>query len=178
MPLDGATLTKSPQNILQAAALLSGLRPIEPRVLDRHKAEQVRQHPPGWLYRNRILVQWMQMNLVMTAPVILAILLEFDFTTLGPALASMLFALAITPVLIPIKGRAEWKEELDNEFRHVPHSIRDKAFLLKQNVPEVKFYVGELLQDRVKLDPYLVAVFEREYLVLGIWDRDTVIAAA
>jgi hypothetical protein len=38
--------------------------------------------------------------------------------------------------------------------------------------------LGELIQDRITLDPYLVAEYGEDRAVLGIWDGDTLIAPA
>ena len=178
MPFDGATLVNSPRSLLQTAALASGLHPIDPSELERHRAEQLRKHPPGWLYQHSTAVQRFQMVLLMATPVMLALLLELDLKSLGAGLASLFVATAMAPAFLRIKGPAEWKERLEPRLRDVPPPIRAKAVQLKREVPQVRFFVGELFQDRIKLDPYLIAEYQGEYLVLGIWDGETVISSA
>jgi len=56
MPFDGRTpaLTIQP---LEAALTQSGIEPIDSRVLDAHKAEELRRHPASWFYQHRVVVQ-------------------------------------------------------------------------------------------------------------------------
>jgi hypothetical protein len=178
MPFDGATLVNSPRTFLQAAALASGLNPIASSELERHKAKQLEEHPPGWFYRHSTGIQRMQMALLMAAPVMIGFLLELDLKSLGTALAGLLVVTAMAPAFVRVKGPAEWKERLEPSLRDVPPSIRAKAFLLKREAPELRFLVGELFQQQTKLDPYLVAEYQGEHLVLGIWDGETVISTA
>jgi len=121
---------------------------------------------------------WLLMALPMAAPVVLGLLLELDLTLLGTGLAGLFVAIAMTPAFVRVKGPAEWKERLEPRLRDVPSSIRVKALLLKREVPQMRFFVGELFQQQTKLDPYLVAEYQGERLVLGIWDGEQVIISA
>ena len=178
MPFDGATLVNSPRSLLQTAALTSGLNPIDPSDLERHKAEQLGRHPPGWLYLHSTAVQRFQMVLLLATPIVLALLLELDLRSLGAVLAGLFVATAMVPAFVRMKGSAEWRERLEPRLRDVPPPIRAKAVQLKREVPQVRFFVGELFQDQIKLDPYLIAEYRGEYLVLGIWDGERVISSA
>ena len=57
MPFDGRTAALTIPNTLAAALTQSGIEPIDSRVLDAHKAEELRRHPAGWFYRHRVAVQ-------------------------------------------------------------------------------------------------------------------------
>ena len=57
MPFDGRTAALTIPNTLEAALTQSGIEPIDSRVLDAHKAEELRRHPAGWFYRHRVAVQ-------------------------------------------------------------------------------------------------------------------------
>ena len=56
--------------------------------------------------------------------------------------------------------------------------MRDAALRLQRRLPGVGFIEGELFQERVRLDPYLVAEYGDARVVLAIWDEDRVIACA
>ena len=54
--------------------------------------------------------------------------------------------------------------------------IRQSAACLQEWLPGLSFKLGELVQDRVVLDPYLIAEYRDEWAVLGIWDGQRIIA--
>lgn len=83
-------------------------------------------------------------------------------------------------MLVPIKGPAQWRERVIFDLREhqAPAAIREAALRLQDRLPEIRLVVGELVQDRVTLDPYLLAEHGDARAVLGIWDGDQVIACA
>lgn len=179
MPFDGSNLApSSAQEVLEAALSASGLGMIDTRRLDEHKVEQLRAHQPGWAYRHR--------GALISAQ---AIFLLAGLTALIGACAAGLhgyrlmlgcvpLALALSLPLIPLRGPAEWRESADPDLQRVHPAIRLRALRLKEQLPEVNFQIGELFQDRIRLDPYLLADYRGAQTVLGIWDGEVVIAGA
>jgi len=179
MPFDGSNLApSSAQEVLEAALSASGLGRIDARRLDEHKMAQLRAHPPGWAYRHR--------GALISAQ---AILLLAGLTALIGACAAGLhgyrlilccapLASALSLPLIPFRGAAQWRESADPDLERVHPAIRRRALRLKEQLPEVDFQVGELFQDRIRLDPYLLADYRGAQTVLGIWDGDALIACA
>jgi len=60
----------------------------------------------------------------------------------------------------------------------VPESIAAIARALHRDLPGSTLILGELLQEEVVLDPYLVLEFDGESVCLGIWDGARIIASA
>jgi hypothetical protein len=178
MPFDGVRFALSERELLESAMSASGLRAIDPRFLARHKAEQIRRHPPGWAYRHQHTVAMAQIAVLLGSVGLFVALLsahEVPFGVLG-GLAT--FALGSSVLFFPVKGPAEWRERAGDDLARLPPSIREAALRLRGRLPGVGFVVGELFQEQVRLDPYLVAEYGGARVVLGIWDGDNVIACA
>jgi hypothetical protein len=60
----------------------------------------------------------------------------------------------------------------------VPMRIARLARDLHREAPGSAMILGELLQQQVVLDPYLLIVYGNERICLGIWDGRRIIAAA
>ena len=179
MPLDGSTLALSAADALDVALRASGLTPIDPGFLDEHKARQVRQHPPSWIYHHRAAIQLMLVVALVASLASFAGLSAADHYGLAATLGLALFAVAVAPMLLPVRGPAQWQERpLDGELPAVHPLVREAALRLKARLPEVDFRVGELFQGRVTLDPYLLADYRGAQVVLGIWDGERLIASA
>ena len=66
----------------------------------------------------------------------------------------------------------------DHRPKQVHPVIRESALRLQEKLPGVKFKLGELIQDRVTLDPHLIAEYDGEQAVLGIWEGEKLIAGS
>lgn len=178
MPFDGANFVLSPRETLASALSRSGLEPVEPRLLACHMAEQVRRHPAGWAYRHQRAVELVQVAVLVAGVVSFVALFSANRVAWGAAAALAAFSFGILPMLVPAKGPARWRERIADDLDEVPMEIREGALQLQRRLPGIGFVVGELYQDRIRLDPYLVAEFGDGRVVLGIWDGDVVIARA
>ena len=178
MPFDGATFRLSAQDVLEEAMSTSRLEAIDPCLLYRHKAEQVLRHPPGWAYRHQQAVALAQVGALLVSVALFVILLSANQAPWGFLGGMAMFALGSSVLFIPVKGPARWRERPIEDLRGVPAPIREAAEKLQRRVPRVGFVVGELYQERVKLDPYLLAEYRSGRVVLGIWDGDKIIACA
>ncbi len=178
MPFDGATFTLSPQDVLEGALSASGRAAVDPHILYRHKAEQVQRHPAGWAYRHQQAVALAQVAVLLASIAVFVSLLSAHQVPWGFVGGLAMFALGSSLLFVPVKGAAHWRERPIEDLRDVPAPIRRAAEDLRRRVPGVDFIVGELYQERIKLDPYLVAEYRRGRVVLGIWDGERVIACA
>ena len=77
---------------------------------------------------------------------------------------------------VPVRGPAVWRERTIHDLSVTHPAIRRAAGRLQEHLPEVSFRLGELIQDRTTLDPYLVAEYRNQRVVLGIWDGERLIA--
>jgi hypothetical protein len=176
MPFDGANFVLSPEETLPAALAVCGVKPVEPRVLALHMAEQVRHHPPGWAYRHQRAVELAQVMVLVIGVVSFVGLFSADHVGWGAAAALAAFASGILPMMVPTKGPARWRERIVEDLHDVPAVIREPALRLQRRIPGANFVVGELYQDQIRLDPYLLVEWGEARAILGIWDDDEVIA--
>ena len=158
--------------------LASGLEPVDPRLLDRHKAEQIRQHPASWAFRHLQAIEFAQVATLASGVIAFVVLFSADRIGWGSAAGLVALAVGIVPMLFPIRGPSQWRERIVDDLEEVPVEIRECAHILKNEIPETRFVVGQLYQDRIRLDPYLIAECGSSRVVLGIWDGEDVIACA
>lgn len=156
----------------------SGLEPVAPGLLERHKAEQVRRNPAGWAFRHQQAIALVQVVVLLASVGLFVVMLSAHEVPWGFAAGLAMFALSSSVLFFPVKGPAQWRERVSADLREVPPPIREAAEMLHSRLPVVGFVVGELFQDRIRLDPYLVAEYGDARVVLGIWDGDEVIACA
>lgn len=178
MPFDGASFALRAPDLFEAALAASGLKPIDQHVLTRHKAEQIRRHPPSWAFRHLQTVEFCQVAALVVGVVAFVALFSADRIGWGSAAGLTAFAVGIVPMLFPIRAPAQWRERSIDDLDEVPPAIRDAARMLRDQAPETRFIVGELFQERIRLDPYLIAEYGSSRAVIGIWDGDAVIACA
>lgn len=178
MPFDGATFALCEKSVLQTAVYASGLRPIDPGFLARHKAEQILRNPASWAYRHQQAVALAQVAVLLASVGLFVIMLSAHEVPWGFVAGLAMFGLGSSALFLPVKGPALWREREAEDLSDVPAAIRLSAERLQHRLPGVGFVVGELYQEKVRLDPYLVAEYGRARVVLGIWDGDQVIACA
>lgn len=175
-PLDRLELTA--QELLESAASASGLAILDLRFLEAHKADQLRRNPPGWIYRHADAIQFCQPIMLLAGLSGFGVLGACGFMLAGVSAMILALGLAIAPLLIATRGPARWQEKPDPELRYAHPEMRAAALRLKRTLPQARFVVGELYQDRTRLDPYLVAQYRGARILLGIWDGDSVILSS
>ncbi len=178
MPFDGTKLAPSAEDALAIAFATSGLAMIEPDALEKHKAAQIARHPPGWMYRHGKAVVLAQGALLLVAAGSFCALSSGSQSAWGAAVGLFALVLIMLPLLLPVRGPAQWRERAVADLDEVHPVVRDRALRLARRLDEVSFRLGELTQERVILDPYLIADHRGARAVLGIWDGETLIACA
>jgi hypothetical protein len=177
MPFDGSTLTPPPRTLL-AAAWSARLTPVPAAVLDRHKALQLREHRPSWLFRHRVALQILQAGVLLAGIAGFYLLGMGGEAAWGTVISLAALVTAFGSMALAVRGPALWKEREAIDLAIAPPAVAHAARRLAEELPETRFVVGELFQDRVRLDPYLVAEYRGARIVLGIWDGEKVIASA
>jgi hypothetical protein len=176
MPFDGTKLAPSAEDALALACAVSGLTAIDPAALERHKAEQIERHPPGWFYRHGKAVVLAQGALLLVAAGGFCALSSSGQSDWGVAFGLTALGLMMLPMFLPVPGPAQWRERAVDDLDEVHPAVRERALRLSRQLDGVGFRLGELFQDRVTLDPYLVADYRGARTVIGIWDGETLIA--
>ena len=176
MPFDGRNAILASRPTLAAAMLVSRIEPIDPQMLDRHKADELRRYPAGWFYRHRVAVQIATLVLLLAGTLASFTVALVIHPAVGIGAGLVVLASAISQSAVPVRGPALWMERAVTELNPVHPIIRESALRLQEQLPEVKFRLGELIQDRTTLDPYLVVEYQNERAVLGIWNGEQLIA--
>jgi hypothetical protein len=182
MPLDTLTFDNPLMGIrLIQTARAIGLSPIPEKTLNKHRAEQIIKHPPGFFYRNQAAFGLTSLALFLLSLFFIGLGVWSFPVLLLPGFGCLLGLVCLLTVA-ESKGPAHWHEGVvaleDMEEIGVPRPIADAARIMGSAV-QVDFIKGTLIQEKVVLDPYLYAQdaqFNR--VILGIWDGDTVIACA
>ena len=178
MPFDGASFTLSEHKRLQSAMFASGLKPIDPGFLARHKTEQIRRNPASWAYRHQQAVALAQVAVLLASVSLFVILLSLHQVPWSFVAGVTMFASGSSVLFFPVKGPAQWSEREIDDFSAMPPPVREFAERLQSRLPSVGFVLGELFQEKIKLDPYLVAEYGNARVILGIWDGNRVIACS
>jgi hypothetical protein len=178
MPFDGQNAALVIPDGLEVALIESRIDTVESHILDAHKTEELRLHPAGWFYRHRVAVQITTITLLSAGTVGAFGLFIAVNMALGIWLLMLTLGLAIAQSTIPVRGPALWRERALDDLSAVHPNVRASAERLREHLPQISFRLGELIQDRATLDPYLVAEYGDEHAVLGIWNGDKLIAPA
>jgi hypothetical protein len=178
MPFDGQNAALTIPDSLQAALIESGIEAVKPHVLDAHKAEELRRHPASWFYRRRGALQIARLVLLISILVAVLALGSVEHPLMGFLLALALLGAVVAQSTIPVRGPAVWRERAIDDLDAVHPAVWVSARRLQERLPQVSFRLAELIQDRVTLDPYLIAEYGNEQAVLGIWDGDRLIKPA
>lgn len=182
MPFDG-TVALRPATLADLCAS-AGLNPIPLADLARYKAEQLRKHRGSWLYRPSMAARARRVGRIyLTILSAVAASSIVGAVMVNPLI--VLGSLMVIPVTIGfmivsdtahIKGPARWIERHNTALPIAPAPIAEAAQKLAGHVDY--FTVGELYQEKVMLDPYLLAHKGGATVCLGIWDGNKIIACA
>jgi hypothetical protein len=179
MPFDGSLLS------LEAKARAVGLEPIPLATLESYKAEQCKLHRGSWLYTIAKSRNWI--NIV--GKISCFMIFGGGFLALGlcngviSALAILgglaVFIGGVAVSFIKVKGPAKWQEKVA-DLSSLPTQVERAIKKLEDIAPNNYYIIGELYQDKVMLDPYLLAAdpITKEGICLAIWDDDKIIASA
>lgn len=163
---------------LKAAAARAGLKCFDLERLERHKSLELQQHMPSWAYRHRTALR-LAFGLTMVAGLLGFVgLAAHGFALASSSTIACVLALLVLAQLKRMRGPAHWEERLAPDLAGVHPLVAETALRLQAQVPDVQFRLGELFQERVLLDPYLVAARGDERLLLGIWNGATILLCA
>jgi hypothetical protein len=184
MPFDAPLLApieprlSAPHITLEAAAACAGLKRLDMALLERHKSFELQQHRPSWAYRHRTALR-LAFGLTMVAGLLGFVgLAAHGFALASSCTIACVLALLVLAQLKRMRGPAHWEERFAPDLAGVHPRVAQSALRLQAEVPDVEFRLGELFQERVLLDPYLLAIRGDERLLLGIWDGATVLLCA
>lgn len=176
MPFDGTNLAWSGETGLASALAAAGIEEIALETLEAHCAEEERRHPPSWLYGHSHSVLLAEAGALAVAVLGFSALSSTGSPAWGLGIFLIGLGFALLPMLLPVRGPARWQERTIGDLGGVHPVVRERAEALRAQIPDLRFRLGELFQERILLDPYLVAEHQGARILLGIWDGDNLIA--
>ena len=186
MPFDALIAPPPPKTLAQALDD-HGIVPVGWNTLGAHKQAQLAAFQPSFWQRHEA---WLPIALVgsigcMAASGGLTHRIEAGISLLSwtPTLIWLgCFALLIVFGVFRVRAGASRQERVvqveDLAALGVPEGIAGAARALHRAVDGAELILGELIQEEVVLDPYLMLVCNDQMVCLGIWDEARVIASA
>jgi hypothetical protein len=185
MPFD-ALLVPSRARLLAEILDDMGARPVPLEALAAHKQVQLERFAPSFWHQHQT---WLPVGLIGS---VFCMAVSGGVTngmvpgSLVPSWLS-LFWLGVIALLIVfgvfrVSAGARWEERCVDAAMlielGVPPAVARLARNLHEEAPGSAFILGELLQQEVVLDPYLLLGRHGESICLGIWDGRRIIAVA
>ncbi len=190
MPFDGTKISTPAETDLVRAANNLGITPIPHAFFTEYKRKELAKHPGSWLYRYQHLVEKTYLAML-TLSFVCAVFSPIFSNIIGkPTIAIviggmgsflMLFWLGASGRItdFEIKTPAEWYIfDYDRHPVFVPPAILKMARKLQAAVPYSHIIIGELRQNTVLLDPYLIVQTLDDEIVIGIWDNTGILYIA
>jgi hypothetical protein len=186
VPFDALLAPSEPKTLAQALDDRCVV-PIALARLTAHKLAQLARYQPSFWQRHEA---WLPIALVgsvgcMAASGGLTRGFAADASLLGsaPSLIWMSsFALLLVFGVFRVRAGAYWRERgvavEDLERVGVPGDVAATARLVHRDLRGCGLVLGELVQQEVVVDPYLIVTYDGEMACLGIWDEDGMIACA
>ena len=186
MPFDALIVPVRPRSLADALDELS-IVTVPWALLETHKQAQLEKYPPGFWYHHQTLLPVGLLGSVgcmaASGGLAHAFTASASLLTWTPTLIWLSsFALLIVFGVFRVRAGAYWQERNvpveDIDRLGVPRAIAATAHKLHRDVPGSELILGELIQQQVVLDPYLILTSNDDMACLGIWDDQHVIASA
>jgi hypothetical protein len=185
MPFD-ALVAHARSKSLADALQDQGVLPVTTQTLAEHKRAQLEKFRPGFWHQHQT---WLPVGLIGSVGCMAASggfanrIMPSSGLPSWLALAWMC-VVALLVLFGVFRGHAgsHWEERwvAGGWLRGlgVPEAIASVALGLHRELPGSALILGELIQEDVVLDPYLLLVQDGEAVCLGIWDAGRIIACA
>ena len=172
---------------LSDAVEACGVRPVGLDVLQAHKQAQLERFAPSFWYRHQPVLPVALLGSVACMAVTGGVTQRMaaggsavsGWLTLG---WMCIIAMLIGAGVFRVRAGSHWEERwVPVEWLRglgVPEPIARVARELCRELPGTALILGELKQEHVVLDPYLLIECDGEQVCLGIWDGDEVVALA
>lgn len=185
MPFD-ALVTPEQQKSLREILAGQGIEPVSLETLAAYKRAQLARFGPSFWYCHQAMLPTALLGSVAGMAVNVGLAQQIDPGS-SWCCALILGWMCIIAVLIGVgavrlRAGSHWEERwapigwLDD--LGVPKRIANVARAACRETPGSALIVGELIQERVVLDPYLLLERAGELVCLGIWDDRQIIACA
>jgi hypothetical protein len=176
MPFDGNAVYAKNKSLAQ---LLEewGIETVPMESLEEHKLSQVEKYGPSFWCRHQTLLQC---ALVVTICVDWLACAEemFAWRLLPAMLFAVIFSGLFSLGFLSFKTRSgsHWEERFVNDIQLEPVGVPEQILLIARSLCHrlkgSDLILGELMQESVVLDPYLLLRYGEDNVCLGIWDAD------
>lgn len=178
MPFDAAVAIAQPA--LSEILATNKIVPVPTEQLAAHKQSQLDKFRPSFWHRHAGLLRiGLLISFTGAAAISAAATQLSEFLPCFIVLGWLAVALAS---MLRVRAGSHWEERQVAGSclgrLGVPEPIAMAARQLQLTAPGCALVLGELLQDRVSLDPYLLLVRGNERACLGIWEGGRIIACA
>ena len=186
MPFDALVAPAQPL-LLSDVIADRGIAPVSQEVLAAHKQAQLDRFAPSFWYRHQPVLPAALLGSVACMAVSGGLsqrMMEDGSAVSGwLTLAWMsVIAMLIGAGVFRVRAGSHWEERwVPVEWLRglgVPEPIAALAREAYREVPGTAIILGELKQEHVVLDPYLLVERDGEQVCLGIWEGDTIVACA
>ena len=185
MPFDALVAPAQPL-LLSEVIADRGIAPVSQELLAAHKQAQLDRFAPSFWYRHQPVLPAALLGSVACMAVSGG--LSQRMMADGSAVSGWLtlawmsvIAMLIGAGVFRVRAGSHWEERwVPVEWLRglgVPEPIAALARELYREIPGTAVILGELKQEHVVLDPYLLLERDGEQVCLGIWEGDTIVAA-
>src|ERR1700733_365496 len=186
MPFDALVAPAQPKTLFDMLAD-RGITPVSLGLLEAHKRAQLERFAPSFWYRHQPLLPAALLGSVGCRASTGG--LSQRMRPGGPAVSGWLtlawmcvIALLIGAGVFRVRAGSHWDERwVPADWLHdldAPEPIASLGRELCRKIPGSALILGELKQEHVVLDPYLLLDCDGEQVCLGIWDDDGIVACA
>lgn len=186
MPFDALIAPPRPLSLADVLAE-QAIVPVSQEALAAHKQAQLERFAPSFWYRHQPVLPAALLGSVacmaISGGVTQRMALDGSGVSGWLTLGWMcVIAMLIGAGVFRVRAGSHWEERwIPAEWLHglaVPEQIAVLARELTRQVPGSTLILGELKQEHVVLDPYLLLERDGEQVCLGIWEGEHVVACA
>jgi len=185
MPFDALVAPPQPLSLVDEVADL-GIAPVSLELLAAHKQAQLERFAPSFWYRHQPILPAALLGSVacmaVSGGVTQRMALGSDVSGWVTLAWMSVIAMLIGAGVFRVRAGSHWEERwVPAEWLRglgVPEPIAVLAREMSRRVPGSALILGELKQEHVVLDPYLLLERDGEQVCLGVWEGGEVIACA
>jgi len=186
MPFDALIAPPRPLSLADVLAE-QAIVPVSQEALAAHKQAQLERFAPSFWYRHQPVLPAALLGSVacmaISGGVTQRMALDGSGVSGWLTLGWMcVIAMLIGAGVFHVRAGSHWEERwVPADWLRglgVPEPIATLAREMTRRVPGTTLILGELKQEHVVLDPYLLLELDGEQVCLGIWEGDDVIACA
>jgi hypothetical protein len=185
MPFD-ALVAPARQRLLREVLDEHGITPVSLEALAAHKQAQLERFAPSFWFRHQALLPAALLGSVAGMAASGGLAQQIGHGSPWPSMLTLgwmcVIAMLIGAGVFRVRAGSHWEERwvpagwLDD--LGVPEPIARVARTVSRETPGAGLILGELIQEEVVLDPYLLLERDGETVCLGIWDNGRIVACA